>query len=458
TIDQIKIYGDQVLWSVDAALPEQNPPTVALRNLQTLAARAYATANGLTKGPVHINFPFRKPLQPASGANSQFIIHNSQFTIQHGRLHPAESQLEQLTTIIAQNLRGLIVCGPRCPGDDFPQAVTTLAKQAGYPILADPLSGVRFNRKGAENAEGKDLIVGGYETFLQGDPDWEEPEVIIRFGVVPLSKWLNAYLERINPAHRIHIRENGVWADDGQRTNWFLQANGAVTCQELTRRLLERTNRDWETAVLATETAVQHKLATAMRNVYFDGAIVADVVENLPDDSVLFMGNSLPVRHLDQFGRPSAKNIHVFANRGASGIDGNLSTALGLAAATGKEVTAVLGDITFYHDMNGLLPITNYQLPITIVLINNNGGGIFRRLPISRHEPPFTDLFLTPHGLDFAHAARLYGLDFTRVTDREIFREVFNRPHSSPRIIEVVTDGRADREMQLEIRKITNCE
>jgi 2-succinyl-5-enolpyruvyl-6-hydroxy-3-cyclohexene-1-carboxylate synthase len=157
------------------------------------------------------------------------------------------------------------------------------------------------------------------------------------------------------------------------------------------------------------------------------------------------MGNSLPVRHLDQFGRPSAKNIQIFANRGASGIDGNISTALGLAAAIGKEVTAVVGDITFYHDMNGLLA-TRHALLATIVLINNNGGGIFRRLPISQHEPPFTDLFLTQHGLEFEHAARLYGLDYARVTDRETFREVFNQPHSVSRIIEVVTDGREDYE------------
>ena len=453
TIDQIKIYGDQVLWSVDAALPEQNPPDVALRNLQALAARAYATANGLVKGPVHINLPFRKPLEPVAREPLPVNRSESRLTdyglrIEHGRLHPTEAQLEQLTAVINQHPRGLIICGPRCPGGEFPQAVTALAKQAGYPVLADSLSGVRFGLQSP--------IIGGYETFLQPDLDWEEPQVIIRLGAVPLSKWLNAYLDRINPAQRIHIRENGVWADDSHRTTWFLQANEAATCRELARRLPTRMNREWETAVLATETAHWQKLDLAMKDVYFDGAIVADVVENLPDDTVLFMGNSLPVRHLDQFGRPSAKNIQVFANRGASGIDGNLSTALGIAAATGKMVTAVVGDITFYHDMNGLLPITHYQLPITIVLINNNGGGIFRRLPISQHEPPFTDLFLTPHGLEFEHAAGLYSLDYARVTDREMFGDVFNQPTSAPRIIEVVTDGRADHEHQQKIVKIVN--
>ena len=468
TIDQVKIYGDQVLWSVDAALPEKDAPDVASRNLQTLATRAYAAADGLTKGPVHINFPFRKPLEPTAPIhNSQFTIHNSLLTIQHGRLLPTEAQLAQLTAVIAQRPRGLIICGPRCPGSDFPKATMALARQSGYPILADALSGVRFNRRDAEDAEEKSaksvqsadkLIVGGYETFLQSDPGWDEPQVVIRFGAVPLSRWLNAYLDRINPTYRIHIRENGVWADDSHRTSWFLQANETAVCRELVRRLPKQTNREWETAVRVTETAVWRKLEAALQDVYFDGAIVYDVVNALPDDSVLFMGNSLPVRHLDQFGRPSAKRIHVFANRGASGIDGNLSTALGIAAATGKRVTAVLGDITFYHDMNGLLAITNNQLPITIIVINNNGGGIFRRLPISQHEPPFTEMFLTPHGLEFEHAARLYGLDYARVTDRETFREVFNQPYSAPCIIEVVTDGRTDHKLYQEIGKIINNE
>ncbi len=464
TIDQVKIYGDQVLWSVDAALPHDDAPEVAMRNLQALAARAYATANGLTKGPVHVNFPFRKPLEPASGEwrvasgeHSKFIIHHSSFTIEHGRILPTEAQLDDLTAVITQHPRGLIVCGPRCPEGDFPQAVRQLAQQTGYPILADALSGIRFNRgnvekKSASSVQSVDFIIGGYETFLQNDPGWQEPEIIVRFGAVPTSKWLNDYLDHIQPAQRIHIRANGIWADDSHRVTWFLQADEAETCRQLAARLQPRPLSDWARQVLATEAATWQKIDTAMQDIYFDGAIVAYVVENLPDDSILVIGNSLPVRHLDQWARPYPKNIRVFGNRGASGIDGNISTALGIAAATGKRVTAVVGDITFYHDMNGLLATSHSPLT-TIVIINNNGGGIFRRLPVSQIEPPFTELFLTPHGLEFEHAARLYGLDYARVEDRQAFRDVVNQPHSAPRIIEVVTDGRSDQEKRLEIIK-----
>ena len=489
TIDQIKIYGDQILWSVDVALPQDDAPEVTIRNLQTLANRAYATANGLTKGSVHINFPFRKPLEPVT--RSELRITDYGLRIEHGRILPTDEQLKELTAVLAQHPRGLIICGPRCPAADFPQAAQQLAIQTGYPILADSLSGIRFNRRGVENAESVDwksetngeqspvpslrspspglpIIIGGYETFLQpktpgvstkeGDdqdfkPLGSDPEIILRFGAAPTSKWLNGYLDRIAPAHRIHIRANGVWADDRHRTTWFLQADELETCRQLTARLQPRPLSNWAQQILATERITWQKIDAAMQDAYFDGAIVADVVEYLPDDSVLVIGNSLPVRHLDQWGRPSAKHIRVFGNRGASGIDGNVSTALGIAATTGRPVTLIVGDITFYHDMNGLLqlPITNDQLPITIVILNNNGGGIFHRLPISQHEPPFTELFLTPHGLQFEHAARLYGLDYTRVTDRDRFRAMFNQPHPGPRIIEVVTDGRSDYAIQQKI-------
>ncbi len=478
TIDQVKIYGDQVLWSVDMPVPHADAPELVLRHVQTTAARAYAAANRLVKGPVHVNFPFRKPLEPViseqysvfseqlADNHSQFTIHNSQFTIQHGRLLPTHTQINQLTAILNQHPRGLIVCGPRCPGGEFVTAVTALAQRVGYPILADPLSGVRFGARELETGEWRlegdseqspisNLqsplpIVGGYETFLQAELDWPEPEVIIRFGAVPLSKWLNVYLDRIRPAHRIHIRANGVWADDSHRATWFLQAEETAVCHALIQSTPPRPNSVWARQVMGTETAVWQAIDQAMADSYFDGAIVADTLAHLPDGSILFIGNSLPARHLDQFGRPSAKRIQVFANRGASGIDGNLSTALGIAVAAGKPITAVLGDITFYHDMNGLLA-ARHAPPVTIIVINNNGGGIFRRLPISQHEPPFTELFLTPHGLNFEHAARLYGLDYVRVDDWAAFGAAVSQPATAPRLIEAVTDGRADDQHRREM-------
>lgn len=486
TIDQIKIFGDQVLWSVDAPLPEKEAPDIVLRHLQTLAARAYATANGLRKGPVHVNFPFRKPLEPEAGewrrepvpepanthSHSPITTRHPPLTISHGALIPTRALLGELAEAINRHERGLIVCGPRCPGGNFPAAVAGLSQISGYPILADPLSGVRWGRHVPGTA-----VSGAYETYLQQDPGWPEPELIIRFGAVPTSKWLNNYLSHINPAQRIHVRENGVWADDSHLTTRFLQLNEELLCYELAHLVTPRMRTDWTRQVMATETAVWQTLDQHLYDPYFDASVVADTVAALPDNAQLFIGNSLPIRHVDQWARPSARHLRVFGNRGASGIDGNTSTALGIAAATRLPTVALLGDITFYHDLNGLLmlkdaggrmkdeaTVNHSQFTIyhsqfssmTIVLLNNNGGGIFHRLPIRNIEPPFTELFITPHGLDFSDVTRMYGLAHLRPQTRAGFQAALNESlrSSTPTVIEVQTNGATDDARRRELNQL----
>ncbi|PIE81212.1 MAG: 2-succinyl-5-enolpyruvyl-6-hydroxy-3-cyclohexene-1-carboxylic-acid synthase [Chloroflexi bacterium] len=498
TIDQVKIFGDHVLWAVDMPIPQTDAPEAALRNVQTTAVRAYATANGLRKGPVHINFPFRKPLEPAHSeeraANSEPPPDPQRLMTDHGSLILTRSQQEHLTNLINQYEQGLIICGPRCPGGNFAQAVTGLSQVSGYPILADALSGVRFGL----HSNGT-VISGGYETYLQptalsmsadeaaqtthkpsGFP--AAPDIVIRFGAVPTSKWLNNYLAHTDIPHRIHIRESGVWADDSHQTTHFIQANAEQACYQLAQKVTPRLSSAWLTKVHETETAVWHSIdknLTANLTDYTDFMAIMDSVDLMPANGRLFVGNSLSVRHLDQFARPSQTPLNVYANRGASGIDGNISTALGFGAASHSPLVAIMGDITFYHDMNGLLMLKGqgnkqqaeknlhpapfpvpYSLfpPTTIIVINNNAGAIFHRLPISQFEPPFTTLFLTPHNLDFEHAAQLYDLDFVRVTDRETFRQTLGESmyNPVPTLIEIVTNGRSDHERRQKLIKMVN--
>lgn len=460
TIDQVKLYGNHVRWFVDVALPEAKPPLAALRNLRTLACRAMATAAASPAGPVHLNFPFRKPLEPAPVANDvpepatpQALLalngrpDGQPFThISQGRPLPSVGQVETLVGAIQQSARGLIVCGPRCPANNFPQAVTQLAEASGYPILADALSGVRF---GPHIQQDDALTFSGYETFLRPEivAGWPPPELIVQFGAVPTSKALNDYLATLPESRRIAISDSGVWRDDTHMLSHLFRAEPQTMCLAVTDRLggieLKPRDKTWITGLQHAEGVAWQAFEAARSETFFEGVILADVVDLLPAESLLYVGNSLPVRHLDQFAQPKQAKIRVFANRGASGIDGVISSAIGAAASAELPLALVIGDVSFYHDLNGLLALQRCGVNATIVLINNDGGGIFHRLPISKFDPPFTDLFVTPHGLNFEPAARMFGAEYIQANNQDMFRSAFSQAVGSDtaHIIEVQTDS-----------------
>ncbi len=443
TIDQVKLYGDHVLWAVDVPVPEVDPPPVLRRHLRTLAARAVAIANGLRPGPVHLNLPFRKPLEPA-GPFQPDLGQPPPPQILRGELRPTETAIQALAALLAPVERGWILCGPGCPGGAFPAAVADLARHLGYPLLADPLSGVRFGAHGVDTP-----VLAGYETFLQLSPAMEPPQVVLRFGRIPTSKALHGYLERSRPRVQIHVRASGVWADDTHQVTHFLQADEEATCRALMAALPRREPGAWTQIWRALEERTQALHRAALGESWWDAQAVRRVVDALPPGANLVLGNSLPIRHVDQFVPASSREIRVFGNRGASGIDGLVSTALGVAAADpGRPTVLLVGDISFYHDLNGLLAVRHHGLDnATIVVLHNNGGGIFRRLPIAAHEPPFQELFLTPHGLDFEPAARMYGLAFARVHDGPALDRALGQALEGPAaVLQVVTDGVQDEE------------
>jgi 2-succinyl-5-enolpyruvyl-6-hydroxy-3-cyclohexene-1-carboxylate synthase len=461
TIDQINMFGNHVRWFVDIALPETDP--LAIRSLQTLAARALAASKGVSPGPVHLNFPFRKPLEPtpvagdvpATVLDAVNRVDNRPFTeFSRGILQPSPQQISGLANLIQNSRRGLIICGPRSPGGDFAQAVVRLAKVAGYPILADALSGVRF---GQHVDDAQNLIVSGYETFLQqasvaGCPS---PELIIRFGAMPISKMLGLYLGCCRTCHHVQISESGVWQDDTHTTSDFIWADPVQTCLAVAEQLSPRQDSEntWPGCWAAAEATAWEVIRATQAETFFEGLVFADVVDLMPENSTIFSASSLPVRHLDQFAHHRPTKIRILANRGASGIDGTIASALGAAAGSESPLVLVTGDLAFYHDLNSLLAVRRCGVPLIIVLINNNGGGIFHRLPISEFEPPFTDLFITPHGLTFEPAARLFGVDYVRTDTRQGFRELLaaSLVDRVSRIIEVPTDARLHEQVRKEI-------
>ncbi|MCK6577066.1 MAG: 2-succinyl-5-enolpyruvyl-6-hydroxy-3-cyclohexene-1-carboxylic-acid synthase [Anaerolineae bacterium] len=447
TIDQLKFYGDYARWSVDLALPEGDPTALMLRYLRTTAARAYAIADGLPKGVVHLNFPFRKPLEPENVESDQSAsplpisgdadeLRRVHTCVMRGTNAPSSEQISITARLIREYEKAVIVCGTNCPGGDFPRRIAALAAHLQIPLFAEPSSGVRY----LEDLH--PLILGGYETFLN-KMNVPLPDLVIRFGDVPTSKWLNDMLEQ-SPSHAyLQISADGVWSDDLHRTTHFMHCDPGQFCLSLTEELPARQASEWSRLFVRVEAATWLRLSESMQMSIFDGAFVGDLIAEMSAGAQLFVGSSLPVRHVDQFGRPRAAGLSVYANRGASGIDGNVSTALGIAAADPQRPLVMLvGDVTLYHDMNGLFALQDRDMQnVTIVVINNNGGGIFQRLPISRFEPPFTDLFVMPHDLDFQHVAALYGLEHHVVADRAEFRQLIRRTTASQgaRLIEVRT-------------------
>ncbi len=442
TIDQIKLYGDYADYFYDAPLPEADAPAVAMRNLRTLAARAFATAKN-QQGVVHINFPFRKPFEPTE--DDALEIDRSPPALFSAPPASGSAELAALLTDDLLNRRGIIYFGHGSCRSESERArmrrwAAKLSAVSGYPILAEFTSNMR-----AANT------VGAYECVMTSAAlNCAQVEVLIRFGAPPLGKPMQDFLADTELAYHIYCSRAGEWADDSHRVTHHLTVNPAsVDAREwdgLGRLTPPTTN--WREQWLHADRLARQVVAQAIdKGAYFDGAVLYDVVDLMPARGALFAGNSLPVRHLDQFGQPRGEPVMAYANRGASGIDGNVSTALGIGAARrGKPLVAVLGDITLYHDMNGLLAIKRCDVPLTIVLLNNGGGGIFQRLPIREFEPEFSDYFLTAHSLDFAHAAALYGLKYVRADDRASFRAAFGASllGKASTVIEVRTDAAVD--------------
>ncbi|UIO99170.1 2-succinyl-5-enolpyruvyl-6-hydroxy-3-cyclohexene-1-carboxylic-acid synthase [Halobaculum sp. CBA1158] len=466
TVDQEKLYGDAVRWYRD--LPEPEADDRKLRSLRTDLARAVSTAEGTPAGPVHLNVPFRKPLEPvevegdvpaelpelaAEGRDDgrPFVSTTA------GHPMPDERDLQRIAGALEAE-RGLIVAGPADPPGPDPQAVTALAHATGFPVLADPLSGLRFG-----SATRVAPVLGGYDGVLAGGPpdDWPDPEVVLRFGASPTSKPLRKYLAGTD-ARQFVVDPAGGWREAEFAATDLVVADPSRLCGALSRQVGQvggaggasgSDSTAWRERWEAAEAAYWGTVADEDR--FFEGRVLADVVDLAPEPSTVFVSNSMPVRDADRFVAPAAKGLTMLGNRGASGIDGIVSTALGAGSATTDHLTLVTGDLAYYHDMNGLLALERCDVDATVVLIDNDGGGIFHMLPIEDFDPPFTSQFKTPHGLDFEPTGDLYDLSFARVAgeDREGFRDLYRESvaRDGSDVIEVASDAEASHRVREEV-------
>ncbi|MFJ8255660.1 2-succinyl-5-enolpyruvyl-6-hydroxy-3-cyclohexene-1-carboxylic-acid synthase [Peribacillus asahii] len=434
-IDQIELYGKHVKWSVEMALPEQ---TAEMTNYaRTVGARAVATAALSPAGPVHLNFPLREPLVPDMKKAKEYRKESSAVLIEDGVRTLAQSHVKALASTLTEAKRGIIVVG-ELKDDSVSEAIVALSEQLAFPILADPLS---LLRSGTHKQE---QIIETYDTFLRDDIAKEmlNPDLVLRFGAMPVSKALLLFLKKHHSAKHLVVDDGAGWREPAGLATNMIYSEVSTFCSDMLNQLSGIGDVTWLQRWQAVNTATKEALYSLRDDAELsEGKLFLLLNELMPTHSTLFVGNSMPIRDLDTFFFNNEKQIRTLANRGANGIDGVVSTALGVSTVSEHTVLAI-GDLSFYHDMNGLLAAKLQKQNMTIVLINNDGGGIFSFLPQANEKEYFELLFGTPHGLDFAHAAALYGAKYNKVTNWEEFGQVFTQSFTIPglKVIEVPTE------------------
>jgi 2-succinyl-5-enolpyruvyl-6-hydroxy-3-cyclohexene-1-carboxylate synthase len=432
TINQISLFGTAVRMFADALAPDDDTPLEAPGEI---AVDIWAHATTSPPGPVHLNLPFREPLLGAIE------------TFDPPRLESIDIPKEPVPDLSSvatalSGCRGLIVAG-RENDPAFPAACAGLAAVTGFPVIADPLSGLRFGDHRLDN-----VLAYGDHLAAAGALDLLAPEVVLRFGPVPTSKPTWSWLEQHPDVEQILIDIQSRDATNSAATT--IEADPAVAARTIAAQVSKAAPHGW----LGSWLELDARVAAELGDLEFpsEPAVARAVVTAVPEASAITVGSSMPIRDIDSFAGKGPKRLSLFGNRGANGIDGIVATALGVAAA-GINSIVLVGDVSLFHDLNSLGTAVQLELPITIVVINNNGGGIFHFLP--QHDPGVLDpevfetYLATPHGTDFMAIAAGFGIEAHDVGDLEELSNLLGAAPTGPRLIQV----RTDRETNLAIHR-----
>lgn len=438
-IDQQKMYGTYVVHYDELALPEQTE--TALRYVRQRAASSFRLGQSKQR-PVHLNIPLREPLLPDF---SDLTVWERPEGIE-ANVYPqmeteqllTESSVENLIELLTSGQRGLLVCGPQTSLESA-KALVELAQTFKLPLLADPLSQVR--NIGATDVE----IISTYDAILRTKVLRErlKPEFVIRFGAMPVSKVYRFFIEEAHEATQYIVSPMIHYKEQTGKKMHFIHTGPVQFVEQMlkAKKSEPSTNKTWITLWMGYNERAKTELLKTTNTYLSEGSAVVHLQAALARaNHRIFIANSMAIRDFDTFYLDTTQVTKLYANRGVNGIDGVVSTALGVAA-TGKPVVLFIGDLSLYHDLNGLMTGNQYELPLTIVLMNNNGGGIFSFLP-QRHDKNFEKLFGTPLDIDFSYAAKLYNADYHHVKTVEEYQDVLKIALEKPRctLIEVQTN------------------
>lgn len=464
TVDQHKIFGTAVNYYEALAVPQESHYYTYPRQV---ARKAYMKAMDTKKGPVHINVPLFEPLVPELSRNhfeagrSSFkvvkpnysnvfcfdnrnnLTHiNNAIDIAHGN-----DGTKEINDLLERYERILILVGPQIDIDEA-NTIRFFGEALQAPILADPLSNVR-------GCNTSDVVISTYDALLAGQALWHElkPDCVIQFGQIVVSKrvqqmiasWtdveyieVNPTMDSMNPTGKTTIH---MQASIDVFTHLYGKNNNSDTYLNIWRRL---------------DQAGKKQLSLAINEPHcFEGRTIRELQKQIPEDGQIFVANSMTIRDFDYFWFSGESKGVLYGNRGVNGIDGTISTALGLAV-NGRPTYLVTGDLSLFHDLNGLAVAKTHNLNLTIILHNNDGGGIFEYLP-QKGTKHFDYLFSTSQGLDYSGAAKLYGCGYTKISSPDELSSVLAkiRQESGVHIIEIPTNREYSRELHKKYTKVS---
>ncbi len=443
TIVQPGIFGRYVRWQFEMPAPSES---VSLKAVLTTVDQLIFRSRAMPPGPVHLNCMFREPLAPSEDQLSEgyakelevWLAGNSPWT---NYAKPVITQsvedLGQLNTLLNEAGKGVILAG-RLPANSGQEEIVALARQLRWPLFADVLSGIN-------GSEFNDVVIGAFDQLLLSPRVKEvlDGVTVLQFGSEPISKRWMQFVNSGAVAGHILINSHPARQDAAHRVSLRVMADVSVVCGQLLKRVKPGTGHllAWfRDAAGKVEAVLAAELSdTATLN---EPAAARHISTEIRDDHGLVLAASMPVRDFEMFRSPEFTCGRIIANRGASGIDGTVATACGLAAGSAKPVTLLIGDLALLHDLNSLAMLSQMQAPIVVIAVNNGGGGIFSFLPIADYDDVFETYFGTPHSLTFEHAAAMFGINYYPVSSISELKEQYRAvlAEGNPALIEISTD------------------
>ncbi len=421
TIDQLKLYGDSVRWFCEVG--NHDADDAGLLHYRSVACRAVAAARGDARpGPVHLNLAWREPLAPVEEAGAVSAAdplalegrgERPLTAVASAPPAPDEFLLSELARHLGAAERPLIVAG-RQSDAGLREPLAGLAAAAGAPIMAEPTSQLRVG------PHDRSHVVSAYDSILRAEAAPAEPDLVLRFGEMPTSKPLREWLAAA-AADQLVIDPTGGWNEPTNRAAAVVRAEPAGLAAGIAERLSPPRGTGWPDAWLEAEAAARSALDAGLAEIEgpSEPGLATALGAAYSDGDLVYTASSMPVRDQEAFLPPSDADVLFLANRGANGIDGLVSSGIGAAHASGRPTVIVTGDLGLLHDLGGLAALREVTDPVRVVVVNNDGGGIFGFLPQAEAMPTdeFEALLGTPRGVDVGGAAALFGLEHREIGD-----------------------------------------